>query len=62
MPVRLLLDTSASMQAHGGMKFDYARKLAGARLWPVQPDTIEIQGFESPAAARICRTAPLSGV
>jgi hypothetical protein len=50
------------MQAHGGMKFDYARKLAGARLWPVQPDTIEIQGFESPAAARICRTAPLSGV
>ena len=30
VPVRLLLDTSASMLAHGGLKFDYARKLAGA--------------------------------
>src|SRR2546429_2694424 len=30
VPVRLLLDLSASMGAHGGAKFDYARKLAGA--------------------------------
>src|SRR5258708_24849795 len=47
VPVRLLLDTSASMLAHGGMKFDYARKLAGALSFvgPVRLDTIEIQGF-----------------
>ena len=30
VPVRLLLDVSASMATHGGAKFDYARKLAGA--------------------------------
>src|ERR1043166_4331991 len=30
VPVRMLVDTSASMMAHGGAKFDYARKLAGA--------------------------------
>src|SRR3954465_1579448 len=47
VPVRLLLDTSASMLAHGGMKFDYARKLAGALCYVglVRLDTIEIQGF-----------------
>src|SRR5215510_4155620 len=26
VPVRMLLDNSASMLAHGGVKFDYARK------------------------------------
>src|SRR2546422_7282588 len=30
VPVRLLMDVSASMGTHGGLKFDYARKLAGA--------------------------------
>src|SRR5450759_99198 len=30
VPIRLLLDTSASMAADGGPKFDFARKLAGA--------------------------------
>ena len=64
VPVRLLLDTSASMLAHGGMKFDYARKLAGALCYVglVRLDTIEIQGFaQPPDAARDFRrrTAPV---
>jgi uncharacterized protein (DUF58 family) len=47
VPVRLLLDTSASMLAHGGVKFEYAQKLAGALCYVglVRLDTIEIQGF-----------------
>src|SRR5258706_7897410 len=47
VPVRLLLDTSASMLAHGGMKFDYARKLAGALgyVGVVRLGTIQIPGF-----------------
>ena len=64
VPVRLLLDTSASMLAHGGMKFDYARKLAAALCYVglVRLDTIEIQGFAQPLdASRDLhrRTAPL---
>jgi uncharacterized protein (DUF58 family) len=55
VPVRLLLDTSASMLAHGGMKFDYARKLAGALCYVglVRLDTIEIQGFGSRLTQRV---------
>ena len=55
VPVRLLLDTSASMQAHGGMKFDYARKLAGALCYVglVRLDTIEIQGFGNRLMQRV---------
>ena len=47
VPVRLLLDTSASMLTYGGLKWDYARKLAGALCYVglVRLDTIEIQGF-----------------
>src|SRR6476646_7685539 len=30
VPVRMLIDTSASMTAHGAVKFDMARKLAAA--------------------------------
>jgi uncharacterized protein (DUF58 family) len=55
VPVRLLLDTSASMNAHGGLKFDYARKLAGALCYVglVRLDTIEIQGFGNRLMQRV---------
>jgi uncharacterized protein (DUF58 family) len=58
VPVRLLLDTSASMLAHGGLKFDYARKLAGALCYVglVRLDTIEIQGFASRLMQRVIST------
>jgi uncharacterized protein (DUF58 family) len=58
VPVRLLLDTSASMLAHGGMKFDYARKLAGALCYVglVRLDTIEIQCFASRLTQRVIST------
>jgi uncharacterized protein (DUF58 family) len=47
VPVRLLLDASQSMTAHGGGKFDYARKLAGALCYVglVRHDTIEVHAF-----------------
>jgi uncharacterized protein (DUF58 family) len=55
VPVRMLLDVSASMGAHGGQKFDYARKLAGALCYVglVRLDTIEIHGFNSRLGQRI---------
>jgi uncharacterized protein (DUF58 family) len=55
VPVRLLLDLSASMGAHGGEKFDYARKLAGALCYVglVRLDTIEIHGFTNRLWQRI---------
>jgi uncharacterized protein (DUF58 family) len=58
VPVRLLLDTSASMLAHGGLKFDYARKLAGALCYVglVRLDTIEIQGFAERLRQRVIST------
>jgi uncharacterized protein (DUF58 family) len=59
VPVRLLLDTSASMMAHGGVKFDYARKLAGALCYVglVRLDSIEVHGF----AARLRNRVMASG-
>ena len=55
VPVRLLLDLSASMAAHGGEKFEYARKLAGALCYVglVRLDTIEIHGFTNHLSQRI---------
>jgi uncharacterized protein (DUF58 family) len=55
VPVRLLLDLSASMGAHGGEKFEYARKLAGALCYVglVRLDTIEIHGFTNRLSQRI---------
>jgi uncharacterized protein (DUF58 family) len=55
VPVRLLLDTSASMLAHGGAKFDYARKLAGALCYIglVRLDSIEVHGFSDRLANRV---------
>ncbi|HUK16653.1 MAG TPA: DUF58 domain-containing protein [Bryobacteraceae bacterium] len=55
VPVRLLLDVSASMAAHAGGKFDYARKLAGALCYVglVRLDSIEIHGFSNRLGQRI---------
>jgi uncharacterized protein (DUF58 family) len=55
VPVRLLLDLSASMAAYGGEKFEYGRKLAGALCYVglVRLDTIEIHGFTNRLSQRI---------
>src|SRR5262245_14979536 len=55
VPVRLLVDTSASMTAHGGQKFDYARRLAAALCFVglVRLDSIEIRGFGKRLGPRI---------
>jgi len=55
VPVRLLLDTSASMTAHGAVKFDYARKLAGALCYVglVRLDSMEVHGFASRLRNRV---------
>jgi uncharacterized protein (DUF58 family) len=47
VPVRMLLDTSASMSASSDQKFEYARKLAAALCYValVRLDTICIQPF-----------------
>jgi uncharacterized protein (DUF58 family) len=49
VPVRMLLDTSQSMNSEGGFKFDYARKLAAALCYVglVRLDTIALQPFGS---------------
>src|SRR5262245_26723000 len=55
VPVRMLVDTSASMTAHASQKFDMARKLAAALCYVglVRLDTIEIHGFSSRLSRRI---------
>jgi uncharacterized protein (DUF58 family) len=54
VPVRLLLDTSGSMGAYGGSKFEYALKLAGALCYVglVRLDTIELHPFAERLAPR----------
>jgi uncharacterized protein (DUF58 family) len=49
VPVRMLLDVSASMAANGREKFDYERRLAAALCYVglVRLDTIEILPFAS---------------
>jgi uncharacterized protein (DUF58 family) len=49
VPVRMLLDTSQSMNSEAGFKFDYARKLAAALCYVglVRLDTIALQPFSS---------------
>ena len=53
VPVRMLLDTSESMNPTGGLKFDYARKLAAALCYVglVRLDTIEIAALRARAWA-----------
>src|SRR5436190_332226 len=55
VPVRMLIDVSASMTAHGGLKLDMARKLAASLCYIglVRLDTIEIHGFASKLTQRM---------
>jgi len=58
VPVRMLVDLSASMTAHGSGKFDYARRLAAALCYVglVRLDSIEVHGFSNRLGHRICST------
>jgi len=58
VPVRMLVDASASMAAHGGGKFEYARKLAAALCYVglVRLDSIEIHAFSNRLSQRILST------
>jgi uncharacterized protein (DUF58 family) len=58
VPVRMLLDLSASMTAHGGLKIDYARRLAAALCYVglVRLDSIEIHGFADRLSNRLFST------
>src|SRR5436853_1418312 len=55
VPVRMLLDLSNSMTAHGGVKFEYARRLACALCYVglVRLDSIEIHGFSGRLGQRV---------
>ena len=58
VPVRMLIDVSASMGAHGSLKFDYARRLGGALCYVglVRLDNMEIHGFSNHLTQRIFAT------
>ncbi len=58
VPVRMLLDTSDSMLAHGAQKFEYARKLAASLCYVglVRLDSIEVHGFSNRLSPRIFST------
>jgi uncharacterized protein (DUF58 family) len=58
VPVRMLVDVSDSMLAHGGQKLDYARKLGAALCYVgmVRLDTIEVHGFSHRLERRILAT------
>jgi uncharacterized protein (DUF58 family) len=58
VPVRMLIDVSDSMTAHGGQKYEYARKLGAALCYVglVRLDTIEIHGFSARLAQRVYST------
>jgi len=58
VPVRMLVDVSASMMAHGGQKFEYARKLAGALCYVglVRLDSIGVHGFSNRLGQRLYAT------
>jgi uncharacterized protein (DUF58 family) len=58
VPVRMLVDLSASMSAHGGAKFEYARKLAAALCYVglVRLDSIEVHGLTNRLSQRILST------
>ena len=58
VPVRMLFDVSASMTAHGGVKLDYARRLAAALSYVglVRLDSMEIHGFSDRLSNRLLST------
>jgi uncharacterized protein (DUF58 family) len=55
VPVRMLIDLSDSMKAHGGSKLDYARRLAASLCYVglVRLDSIEVHGFASRLTHRL---------
>ncbi len=55
VPVRMLVDISESMAAHGGKKFEYARRLAAALCYVgmVRLDTIELHAFADRLSPRL---------
>jgi uncharacterized protein (DUF58 family) len=55
VPVRVLVDSSGSMMAYGGVKFEYARKLAASLCYVglVRLDSMEVRGFSNRLAGRI---------
>jgi len=55
VPLRMLVDTSDSMLAHGGVKFEYARRLAAALCYVglVRLDSIEVHGFTRRISRRV---------
>jgi uncharacterized protein (DUF58 family) len=55
VPVRMLVDLSTSMTAHGGAKFEYARKLAASLCYVglLRLDSIEVHGFSNHLGHRI---------
>src|SRR5437763_13204254 len=55
VPVRMLLDVSASMTAYEGSKFEYARRLACALCYVglVRLDSIEVHGFAGKLGQRV---------
>jgi uncharacterized protein (DUF58 family) len=58
VPVRVLLDLSDSMLAHGGQKLEYARRLAAVFCYVglVRHDSIEIHGFTNRFTQRVFST------
>jgi uncharacterized protein (DUF58 family) len=54
VPVRMLVDASESMAAHGGKKFDFAQRLAAALCYVglVRLDTIELHSFSERLSQR----------
>ncbi|MGA2113983.1 MAG: DUF58 domain-containing protein [Bryobacteraceae bacterium] len=55
VPLRMLLDTSDSMLAYDGAKFEYARRLAAALCYVglVRLDSIEVHGFTRRISKRL---------
>lgn len=55
VPVRLLVDSSGSMTSFGGLKFEYARKLAASLCYVglVRLDSMEVRGFSNRLTGRI---------
>jgi uncharacterized protein (DUF58 family) len=58
VPVRILLDLSDSMLAHGGRKMEYARQLAAVLCYVglVRHDSIEVHGFTNRLTQRLLST------
>src|ERR1041384_3826731 len=58
VPVRMLVDMSASMSAHGGLKLEYARKLTAALCYVglVRLDSMEVHGFHDRLTQRVFST------